>query len=153
MAQGLSVTIVLLGVGLAVGFAVGRRTGAARARIRELEARTEGLTKERELTRAELEAAKDGLSRTRAELGDYRERVSEHFSKSFTLLRALSLQYRSDCEGLAEGADGSAPDEALDIGAEIDPQPLLGSVSERRPEESSPDEAEPRVDPPPGVGP
>ena len=148
MPGALSVTIILLGVGAIVGFAVGRRTGTARARIRELEARTEGLTKERELTRAELEAAREDLTRTREELGDYRDRVSEHFSKSFTLLRALSLQYRSDCERLAEGADGSQPDEALDIGEEIDPQPLLDSVSDRRDESS-----ESRVDAPPGVSP
>ncbi len=146
MPGALSVTIILLGVGAIVGFAVGRRTGTARARIRELEARTEGLTKERELTRAELEAAREDLTRTREELGDYRDRVSEHFSKSFTLLRALSLQYRSDCERLAEGADGSHPDEALDIGEEIGPQPLLDSVSDRRDESS-----ESRVDAPPGV--
>ncbi len=121
----LSVTIISLGVGLALGVAVGRRTGAVRARVRELEARTEGLAKERELARAELEAAKDDLSRTRAELGGYRDRVAEHFSKSFTLLRALSVQVRSDCERLAEGADRFASDDALDIGEEVDPQPLL----------------------------
>ena len=121
----LSVTIISLGVGLALGVVLGRGTSAARKRVRELEARTEGLTKERELVRAELEAAKDDLSRTRAELGGYRDRVAEHFSKSFTLLRALSVQVRSDCERLAEGADGFTPDEALDIGDEVDPQPLL----------------------------
>ena len=125
MPAGLSVTIISLGVGLALGVALGRGTSAARARVRELEARTEGLAKERELARAELEAAKDDLSRTRAELGGYRDRVAEHFSKSFTLLRALSVQVRSDCERLAEGADGFSPDEALDIGDEVDPQPLL----------------------------
>ncbi len=121
----LSVAIISLGVGLALGALVGRHTGAARARIRELEAQTEGLAKERELTRAELEATKEDLSRTRAELGGYRDQVAEHFSKSFTLLRALSVQVRSDCERLAEGADGFARDEALDIGEEVDPQPLL----------------------------
>lgn len=125
MPEGFSVTIISLGVGLALGAVVGRRTSAARARVRELEARTEGLTKERELAHAELEAAKDDLSRTRAELRGYRDRVAEHFSKSFTLLRALSVQVRSDCESLAEGADGFAPDKALDIGDEVDPQPLL----------------------------
>ncbi|MEE8474292.1 MAG: hypothetical protein V3T01_03005 [Myxococcota bacterium] len=148
MPEALSVTILLLGVGTIVGFVVGRHTGAASARIRELEARTEGLTKERELTRAELEAAREDLARTREELGDYRGRVSEHFSKSFTLLRALSLQYRSDCEQLADGADGSGADEALDIGEDGEPQPLLESVSERRDESS-----ESRVDASPGVSP
>ena len=78
--------------------------------------------------RAELEAAKDDLSRTRAELGSYRNRVAEHFSKSFTLLRALSVQVRSDCEQLAEGADGFAPEEALDIEGEADPQLLSRDV-------------------------
>ncbi len=82
----------------------------------ELQARSELLAKQRDHALAEVEARKEELTRTRAELEGYRERVAEHFSSSFTLLRALTLQYRADCEQLAEGAGSLFSGGALDAG-------------------------------------
>jgi uncharacterized membrane-anchored protein YhcB (DUF1043 family) len=102
--------------GILLGFVAGRRTGPARARMDELRARSELLAKEREHALSEVAARKDELARTRAELEGYRERVAEHFSSSFTLLRALTLQYRADCEQLAEGAGSPPAGDALEAG-------------------------------------
>ena len=102
--------------GLLLGFVAGRRTGPARMRMDELQARSELLAKQRDHALAEVEARKEELTRSRAELEGYRERVAEHFSSSFTLLRALTLQYRADCEQLAEGAGSLFSGGALDAG-------------------------------------
>jgi uncharacterized membrane-anchored protein YhcB (DUF1043 family) len=105
--------------GVVLGYLAGRRTSPSRARLNEMQARAELLAKEREHARAELEARKEELARTRKELEDYRGRVVEHFSSSFTLLRALSLQYRADCQRLAEGAEGLFAEGALDPGGAL----------------------------------
>ncbi len=110
--------------GLLLGFVAGRRTGPARTRMDELQARSELLAKEREYALAEVEARKEELARTRAELEGYRERVAEHFSSSFTLLRALTLRYRADCEQLAEGAGSLFSGGALDVGEASEPGAL-----------------------------
>jgi uncharacterized membrane-anchored protein YhcB (DUF1043 family) len=82
----------------------------------QLQARVELLAKEREHALAEVEARKEALARTQTELEEYRGRVVEHFSSSFTLLRALTLQYRADCDHLAEGAGNLFAEDALEAG-------------------------------------
>jgi uncharacterized membrane-anchored protein YhcB (DUF1043 family) len=79
---------VAAGVGLAMGFGIGRSGRSAR-RVRQLE---------RELRDA------------REEMGQYRAQVSEHFSETSRLLRDLTLQYRSVYEHLADGARTLCPD-------------------------------------------
>jgi uncharacterized membrane-anchored protein YhcB (DUF1043 family) len=75
-------------VGLGFGRSASRRTAA---RARELEER--------------LSAADDEMAR-------YRSQVSEHFAETSTLLRDLTLQYRSVYEHLAEGARTLCPEGA-----------------------------------------
>ena len=101
--------------GLLLGFVVGRRTGPEQKRIDALQARSEMLAKEREHALVEIEARKEKHARTRAEFESYRERVAEHFSSSFTRLRALTLQYRADCEQLAKGAGLLFSGDAFDV--------------------------------------
>jgi uncharacterized membrane-anchored protein YhcB (DUF1043 family) len=95
--------VVTAVAGLLLGFTVGRRTGPARKRMNALQARAELLAKGREHALAEVEARKEEHARTRAEFESYRKRVAEHFTNSFSRLRILTLQYRADCEQLAEG--------------------------------------------------
>jgi len=102
--------------GLLLGFVAGRRTGPVRRRMDALQARSEMLAKECEHALAEIEARKEKHARTRAEFESYRERVAEHFSSSFTRLRALTLQYRADCEQLAKGAGLLFSGDVCDVG-------------------------------------
>jgi uncharacterized membrane-anchored protein YhcB (DUF1043 family) len=102
--------------GLLLGFVVGRRTSPVRKRMDALQTRSELLAKEREHALAEVEARKEEHARTRAKFESYREQVAEHFSSSFTRLRALTLQYRADCEQLAEGAGDPFSSGGLDVG-------------------------------------
>ena len=76
--------------GLLLGFVVGRRTGPEQKRMDALQARSEMLAKEREHALVEIEARKEKHARTRAEFESYREQVAEHFSSSFTRLRAAA---------------------------------------------------------------
>jgi len=108
--------VALAVAGLLLGFVVGRRTGPERKRMDALQARSEMLAKEREHALVEIEARKEKHARTRAEFESYRERVAEHFSGSFTRLRALTLQYRADCEQLAPGAGALFSGEAREVG-------------------------------------
>ena len=78
--------VVAFAAGVAFGRSASRRTAA---RARELEAR--------------LGAAEEEMAR-------YRSQVSEHFSETSTLLRDLTLQYRSVYEHLAEGARTLCPE-------------------------------------------
>jgi len=136
--------------GLLLGFVVGRRTGPNRSRMDQLQARVELLAKEREHALAEVEARKEELARTRTELEDYRGRVVEHFSSSFTLLRALTLQYRVDCDHLAEGAGNLFAEGALEAGEASErsalPEPR---VAESRENEAAERPAPPVIQPPP----
>lgn len=115
--------LVLAGVGgLVVGLVAGllatRRSHSA-ARVREL--------------LAELESS-------RQELGQYRDEVSEHFTRTSDLLRRMTLQYRAVYEHLAEGARNLCPDgvAALEGKADEPPLPLEASTGYApQPEEAS----------------
>lgn len=111
-------------VGVGVGFAVGRRTGQAHARILELQARVETLSKERESVRAELEARKDELRRAREEHEAYRGEVSAHFSGTSDLLRDLTLQYRAVYDHLARGAGALCPEGAVALAQGLESEAL-----------------------------
>ena len=90
--------------GLVAGWILGRFTGAAAARSRELADRVESLRKESERVSAELAAAKAQIAQLRSEQEQYRARVSDHFAGASERFRDLSLQYRSLFDHLSEGA-------------------------------------------------
>ncbi len=71
--NGLMVGAILL-AGVVLGFLLGRRTSAARARVRQLEGEVEELWKEHERAQAEIRAGRDKLERPRRISG--RERTS-----------------------------------------------------------------------------
>ncbi len=96
--------LATLAVGLVVGWLLGRFTGAAAARSRDLAARVETLRKESEHAAAELAAAKAQISQVRFEQEQYRTRVSDHFAGASEKFRDLSLQTRSLFDHLSEGA-------------------------------------------------
>lgn len=112
----LLLTLLALALGLFLGWALGRRTNRARARLRRLE--------------SELEAS-------RAELEMYRERVVEHFSRTSDLLRHLTIQYRKVYDHLADGARSLCPDETPSLGQGIE----AALLSESKEEANEPEEA------------
>ncbi len=117
------VAMILVPVATAVvGFVVGRHVSGARQQILDLEARAELLAKEREHALVEVAARRDELKQVRGEVEAYRGRVIEHFSGSYELLRALTLQYRADFEQLAEGE--VAPWESEQLAEPITPEAL-----------------------------
>ena len=90
--NGLMVGAILL-AGVALGFFLGRRSSAARARALQFESQLEDLRKEHERAQAEIVAGREELERTRAEvvavreeleltregLERYRAKVADHF--------------------------------------------------------------------------
>jgi uncharacterized membrane-anchored protein YhcB (DUF1043 family) len=65
--NGLMVGAILV-AGVALGFLLGRRTSAARARAKELEANLEELWQEHETAQAAIQTGKDELERARTEI-------------------------------------------------------------------------------------
>lgn len=90
--------------GLVAGWLLGRFTGAAAAKSRDLAARVESLRKDCERSAAELAAAKAQIAELRSEQEQYRTRVSDHFAGASERFRDLSVQYRSLFDHLSEGA-------------------------------------------------
>ncbi len=108
----------MLLAGVVLGFLIGRRSSAARARVRQLEGDLEELRKERERAQAEIEAGREKLDRAQAEieagrekLDRYRGKVADHFAGTSERLRDLTLQYRAVYNHLAEGAGELCPEE------------------------------------------
>jgi uncharacterized membrane-anchored protein YhcB (DUF1043 family) len=126
--------LVLLVAALLGGWLVGRFTGRAATRARDLAAEVEALRKECELSADELAAARAQIERARAELEQYRARVSTHFAGASDRFRDLSLQYRSLFDHLSEGARSLCGGEftALDDG------PAAGALAAKT---SAPDDA------------
>jgi uncharacterized membrane-anchored protein YhcB (DUF1043 family) len=122
--NGLMVGAILL-AGVALGFLLGRRTSAARARARQLEAQLEDVRKEHERAEAEIVAGRDELERTREGLERYRGKVADHFAGTSERLRELTLQYRAIYSHLAEGAGELCPQgfEKLEGGLGLDALP------------------------------
>ena len=85
-----------VGVALAVGFGIGRATGANAQKVRDLE--------------ASLDAEQQAHLRARGEAEGYRAKVSEHFVETSERLHDLTLQYRSVYERLAKGASELCPE-------------------------------------------
>lgn len=110
MSWDLPVYVASLIAALAGSFALGRRTASAKERIRDLEAKVEGLCKQHELAAAEAEAAKDELRLTRREHSSYRTKVVDHFSGTSELLRDLTLRYRAVYDHLAQSAGELCPE-------------------------------------------
>jgi uncharacterized membrane-anchored protein YhcB (DUF1043 family) len=136
--NGLMVGAILL-AGVALGFFLGRRSSAARARALQFESQLEDLRKEHERAQAEIVAGREELERTRAEvvagreeleltregLERYRAKVADHFVGTSERLRELTLQYRSIYNHLAEGAGELCPEgfEKLEGGLGLDALP------------------------------
>jgi uncharacterized membrane-anchored protein YhcB (DUF1043 family) len=115
--SGLMVGAMLL-AGVVLGFLIGRRSSAARARARQLEGALEELRKEQERAQAEIQAGREKLDR-------YRGKVADHFAGTSERLRDLTLQYRAVYNHLAEGAGELCPEgfEKLEGGLGLDALP------------------------------
>jgi uncharacterized membrane-anchored protein YhcB (DUF1043 family) len=87
---------IAVGVALALGFGIGRATGANAQKVRDLE--------------ASLDAEQQSHLKTRGEAEGYRTKVSEHFVETSERLHDLTLQYRSVYEHLAKGASDLCPE-------------------------------------------
>lgn len=118
----------MLLTGVALGFLIGRRSSAARARVRQLEGDLEELRKERERAQAEIEAGREKLDR-------YRGKVADHFAGTSERLRDLTLQYRAVYNHLAEGAGELCPEgfEKLEGGLGLDALPEESDTPESDP--------------------
>lgn len=87
---------IALAAAVALGFALGRRTGANASKLRALE--------------SELDAEQKAHLRTRGESETYRKQVTDHFAETSERLHDLTLQYRSVYEHLANGARELCPE-------------------------------------------
>lgn len=112
-------------VALGVGMVIGRRTGDAHARARELQSQLEDSAKAQELATAETAAARDETRRIRTEFDDYRAGVVDHFTGTSVLLRDLTLRYRAVYEHLTDGATTLCPEGSIDL--------LEGELADRLP--------------------
>lgn len=105
-----AVAAILAG-GLAIGFGLGLlRDRANGRRARELATRLETASKERELSREELNVARETLRRVEREHQAYRQQVSDHFGGASEQLRELTIRYRALYEHLAQGASALCPE-------------------------------------------
>ena len=118
----------MLLAGVVLGFLIGRRSSAARARARQLEGDLEELRKEHEHAQAEVEAVRENLDR-------YRGKVADHFAGTSERLRDLTLQYRAVYSHLAEGAVELCPEgfEKLEGGLGLDAIPEESETPESDP--------------------
>ena len=120
----LMVGAILL-AGVVLGLLLGRRTSAARARVRQLEGELGDLRTDHERARAEIREGRDELQRTREGLESYRGKVTDHFVGTSERLRELTFQYRAIYNHLAEGAGELCPEgfQKLDGGLGLDALP------------------------------
>jgi uncharacterized membrane-anchored protein YhcB (DUF1043 family) len=161
--NGLMVGAILL-VGVALGLLLGRRTSAARARVRQLEGELEDLRQQHERAQtevragreelehaqteirtgkdalenaqAEIQEGRDELQRTREGLESYRGKVTDHFVGTSERLRELTFQYRAIYNHLAEGAGELCPEgfQKLDGGLGLDALPEESEAPESEPQ-------------------
>jgi uncharacterized membrane-anchored protein YhcB (DUF1043 family) len=87
---------IALVAAVALGFVLGRGTGANAGKLRALE--------------SELDAEQKAHLRTRSETETYRKQVTDHFAETSERLHDLTLQYRSVYEHLANGARDLCPE-------------------------------------------
>jgi uncharacterized membrane-anchored protein YhcB (DUF1043 family) len=118
---------VALLVALALGFALGRRTGASARKLRALE--------------SDLDAEQKAHLRTRGESEAYRKQVTDHFAETSERLHDLTLQYRSVYEHLAKGASELCPEgfAKLEGGLGLDALPEEGGRVPSAPEKAEPE--------------
>lgn len=92
-------------------FFLGRKTGGAAVRARELE--------------RDLAAARQEAVRLQDDLDGYKARVTEHFAEASERLHDLTLQYRAVYDHLAKGASELCPEsfEKLEGGLGLDALP------------------------------
>lgn len=110
------IALLFVGGGVLIGLAFGRGTQKLAKRCEELEIELDG---------------------AREEFADYRRQVGQHFDQTGALLRAMTLQYRTVYEHLADGARNLCPEQAtcLDAGSA---ESLLGPGGAAAPETRQP---------------
>ena len=108
----------LLALVVLAAFLLGRRTGGAARRVRELESALAQTSEERDAARQEL--------------GGYQRRVTDHFTETSHRLHDLTLQYRAVYDHLAKGASELCPGgfEKLEGGLGLDALPEESSARE-----------------------
>ena len=103
--------VVAVGGAVAVAaFFVGRLTGGAAIRRRELEEQLANAHEELSRLAAEVEDLLEQLRTAREEHEAYRLSVVDHFSGTSDLLHDLTVQYRSVYEHLTKGASTLCPE-------------------------------------------
>ena len=108
--EGALLAVAGLLIGIVVGFLLGRGRNVDRTRLRDLE--------------SELAESQDQLNEMQDEVNQYSEQVVSHFSKTSDLLKAMTIQYRSLYEHLAEGAEKLQRDDTA-LGTGSQPTSLL----------------------------
>jgi uncharacterized membrane-anchored protein YhcB (DUF1043 family) len=116
--------ILAASVLLGGGFLLGRQTGAAQARVRDLLAKLETARKERELAQASLDAAAAEIARIASEREEYGSRVVDHFSATSELMRDLTVQYRAVYDQLTRGATSLCPEGSVGLQDGLQPESL-----------------------------
>lgn len=131
-------------VALLLGVLLGRRTGKAASRIRDLDSRLQDADREHDRLLGELEAKS-------TETDEYRRQVTDHFAGTSERLRDLALQYRNVYDHLAEGARDLCPEgfvelegklemDRLDAGDALqEPLPGEGEIASPAPAETDAD--------------
>jgi uncharacterized membrane-anchored protein YhcB (DUF1043 family) len=143
-------------VALAAGFLLGR-AGQGPKRRRELEGELSVLRGLEEEGRSTREGLERRLEEAQVEADAYKQKVVDHFYGTSDELRALTLQYRSVFDHLADGARELCPDEigqlegefgvpALGAGEELELDSEKGPLGESEPEPA----AEPNAGSAPG---
>jgi uncharacterized membrane-anchored protein YhcB (DUF1043 family) len=116
--------ILAASVLLGGGFLLGRQTGAAQARVRDLLAKLETAGKEREFAQASLDAATAEIARIASEREEYGSRVVDHFTATSELMRALTVQYRAVYDHLTRGATSLCPEGSVGLQDGLQPESL-----------------------------
>jgi uncharacterized membrane-anchored protein YhcB (DUF1043 family) len=121
----------LVFLALGTGIWIGRRSGKLGQEVRELHAKLETASKERELAQASLEAARADAARAAQEHDEYRESVVAHFNGASDLMRDLTLQYRAVYDHLTAGATGLCPPGSVGLQEGLRVESLATGAAER----------------------
>ncbi len=133
---GAVLALASLVIGFTLGVVFGRGRGGNKQRMEELE--------------GELRDTQEQLNEAQSQMSEQTERVSAHFGRTSDLLKAMTMQYRSLYEHLAEGANSLAPTDSahslangddsllLDFDEEVAESAAKEATAEKEPEAASP---------------